>query len=142
MISRLRAHPTVVLATLAALLVVAPVVTDPANRALGLRFVDGFGTHWWFWYVGEVIAGRQGLLHTDLFFYPTGKDVFAHTGGNLLDGLLAWPLRELFGATAGYNLWIAVVVATNFGAGSVLGRTVTGERGWPAGVATGARFRA
>ena len=135
MISRLRAHPTVVLATLAALLVVAPVVTDPANRALGLRFVDGFGTHWWFWYVGEVIAGRQGLLHTDLFFYPTGKDVFAHTGGNLLDGLLAWPLRELFGATAGYNLWIAVVVATNFGAGSVLGRTVTGERGWPAGVA-------
>ena len=116
------------------LLVLAPVVAAPTERALGLRYVDGFGTQWWFWYLGEVLAGRQTLGHTDLLFFPTGKDVFAHTGGNLFDALCAWPLRRLLGDALGYNVWIGVVVASNFAAGSVLGRTISGRAGWPGGL--------
>jgi hypothetical protein len=117
------------------LVVTAPVLLQPASRALGLQFVDGFGTQWWFWYLGEVLAGREDLVHTDLLFFPTGKDVFAHTGGNLLDALLAWPLRALLGPVVGYNAWIALVVLTNFAAGARLGRAFTGEPAWLAGVA-------
>ncbi len=125
----------VALGALAVLLVLAPVLTAPTERALGERYVDGFGTQWWFWYAGELVAGRASFFHTDLLFYPTGKDVFTHTGGNLLDAMLALPLRALLGNTAGYNAWIGVVVATNFAAGTRLGRVATGLPGWPAGVA-------
>ena len=116
------------------LLVLGPVLAAPAQRVLGLRYVDGFGTQWWFWYLGEILAGREGLGHTDLLFFPTGKDVFAHTGGNLFDALCAWPLRRLLGDALGYNVWIGVVVASNFAAGSVLGRTISGRAGWPGGL--------
>ena len=116
------------------LLVLAPVLADPAGRALGLRYVDGFGTQWWFWYLGEVLAGREDLTHTTLLFYPTGKEVFGHTGGNLFDALCAWPLRRLFGDAAGYNLWIAVLLASNFAGGSVLGRAFSDRPGWLGGL--------
>ena len=77
------------------LLVVAPALLHPTGDALGLRYVDGYGTYWWFWYLGEVLAGRQDLVHTDLLFHPWGKEVFAHTGGNLLDFLRrSVPLAE------------------------------------------------
>ncbi|MSQ01689.1 MAG: hypothetical protein EXR71_07320 [Myxococcales bacterium] len=115
-------------------LVLAPILTAPVERVLGLRYVDGFGTQWWFWYLGEVLAGRQSLTHTDLLFFPTGKDVFTHTGGNLFDALCAWPLRRILGDSLGYNTWIGVVVASNFAAGSVLGRTMSGRAGWPGGL--------
>ncbi|GDX82130.1 hypothetical protein LBMAG42_39410 [Deltaproteobacteria bacterium] len=124
-----------VLGGLAVLVVLAPVLLAPTERALGERYVDGFGTQWWFWYAGELVAGRASFFHTDLLFYPTGKDVFTHTGGNLLDAMLALPLRAILGNTAGYNAWIAVVVATNFAAGARLGRIATGLPGWPAGIA-------
>ena len=101
---------------------------------VGVRYVDGFGTMWWFWYLGEVVAGRADLVHTNLLFFPGGKDVFAHTGGNLLDGLAAWPLRAVLGPVLGYNAWIAVLVATNFAAGAYLGRVMTRSPGWPAGL--------
>lgn len=117
------------------LLVVAPALLHPTGDALGLRYVDGYGTYWWFWYLGEVLAGRQDLVHTDLLFHPWGKEVFAHTGGNLLDALLAWPLRAVFGPTAGTNAWIAVVVGTNYAAGCKLGSAFTGRSGWLSGVA-------
>lgn len=117
------------------LLVVAPAIPHPTGDALGLKFVDGYGTYWWFWYLGEVIAGRQDLVHTDLLFHPWGKEVFAHTGGNLLDALFAWPLRAVFGPTAGTNAWIAVLVATNFAAGCRLGAAFTRQPGWLSGVA-------
>lgn len=114
--------------------VLAGVVASPTTRVAGVRYVDGFGTMWWFWYLGEVLAGRAGLLHTDLLFFPGGKEVFAHTGGNMLDGLAAWPLRLLLGPVLGYNAWIAALVATNFAAGAYLGRVATGSPGWPAGL--------
>lgn len=116
------------------LVVLAEVARAPASTVVGTRYVDGFGTQWWYWYLGEVLAGRQSILHTDLLFFPGGKDIFAHTGGNMLDALCAWPLRLVLGPVLGYNAWIAVLVATNFAAGSHLGRVATGSPGWPAGL--------
>lgn len=119
----------------AILLVCARVFVAPWRWAVGDALVDGFGTHWFFWYVQEVMAGRTGWLHTDLLFYPWGKDVYVHTGGNLLDAVLATPLLLVFGRTLGYNLWIALMLAGNGWAGARLGRAMGATVGWPGGLA-------
>lgn len=118
----------------AALIVVWPALGDFDERVLGTRYVDAFGTHWWFWYFDELVAGRASFEHTNLLFFPTGKDIFAHTGGNLLDAAVSWPLRQVFSAAAAYNLWIAFLTTSNVLAGAYLGRTATGMPGWPGGL--------
>ncbi len=119
----------------AVLLVCARVLPAPWRWAVGDGVVDGFGTHWFFWYVREAMAGRTGWIHTDLLFFPWGKDVYVHTGGNLLDAVLAAPLIVVFGSTLGYNLWIALLLAGNGWAGARLGRAMGARDGWPAGLA-------
>lgn len=107
----------------------------PLQALVGRAWVDGFGTHWFYWYVREILAGRQSPAHTDLFFYPWGKDIFAHTGSNLLDALLAAPLLSLFGPVAGYNLWIALLLLGNAWGGAQLARALgtPAERAWVGG---------
>lgn len=124
-------------ALVAVSVVVWPALGQFGESVLGTRYVDGFGTQWWYWYFDEMVAGRQGLLHTDLLFYPSGKEIFAHTGGNLLDAALSWPIRRIFPAAAAYNLWIVALTASNVLAGSYLGRTTTGLPGWPSGLLLG-----
>ena len=91
----------------------ARVVPDPAGRLLGAAWLDGFGTQWFYWWMGEVLAGRSPLARTDLLFFPWGKDVYLHTGGNLLDALLAAPFRLVLGPVAGSNAFVAAVLAGN-----------------------------
>lgn len=91
----------------------ARVIPDPTGRLLGSAWLDGFGTQWFYWWMGEVVAGRASLANTDLLFYPWGKEVYLHTGGNLLDALLAAPLRWVLGPVAGSNLFVAAVLAGN-----------------------------
>jgi hypothetical protein len=86
---------------------------EGTTRLLGRQYVDAWGTQWFYWFVGRQVAAGQGLGHTDLFFYPWGKDIYLHTGGNVLDALLAWPVRYLVGPVAGYNLFVLAIVATN-----------------------------
>lgn len=105
------------------------------GRVLGSETVDGYGTQWFFWFAGEILAGRQPAGWTDLLFFPWGKDVYAHTGGNLVDAFLAWPLRVVFGPVWGFNLWIVVVLATNALAGARLARAFGATRLWPAALA-------
>ncbi len=112
-------------------------VASPASRVAGSPTVDGFGTQWFYWFAGEVAAGRQQAGWTDLLFHPWGKDVYTHTGGNLLDAWLAWPLREALGPVLGFNAWIVIVLATNAWAGARLAAAFgvgAGAR-WPAAVA-------
>ncbi|MDP2312535.1 MAG: hypothetical protein Q8P41_06480 [Pseudomonadota bacterium] len=117
--------------------VLGPVVLSPASRIVGSPSVDGFGTQWFFWFASEVLAGRQGAGWTDLLFFPWGKDLYAHTGGNLVDAWLATPLRYTFGPVAGFDLWIAVLLATNAWAGARLAAAFGVPKGWrwPAAVA-------
>ncbi|MFN7144489.1 MAG: hypothetical protein ACK4YP_11975, partial [Myxococcota bacterium] len=86
---------------------------DGTTRFLGREYVDAWGTQWFYWFVGRQVALGEGFGHSDLFFHPWGKDIYLHTGGNVLDGILAWPLRWLLGPVAGYNLFVLAIVATN-----------------------------
>jgi hypothetical protein len=103
--------------TLFCALAVVRVLASPTGLALGEGHVDGYGTIWHFWWVGA----EHGWLRTTLLFHPWGKDIFAHNGDNVLDAVLAWPMRAVLGGTLAYNLWILVVLATNAAGGWALG---------------------
>lgn len=121
--------------TLAAVLGV--VARARPTQVLGSPTVDGYGTQWFYWFAGEVLAGRQAPGWTDLLFHPWGKDLYTHTGGNLLDAWIAAPLRVGLGAVTGFNLWIALLLVSNAWAGVRLAEALgiqTSAR-WVAGVA-------
>ncbi|MCP4808911.1 MAG: hypothetical protein GY884_26555 [Proteobacteria bacterium] len=94
-------------------LVLARVWTSPTSHIAGAEFLDAMGTQWFFAYPGWVLSGATGLAETTLLFHPWGKPVFLHTGGNLLDAVLAAPLRAVFGEVLGYNLWLVVLCGFN-----------------------------
>jgi hypothetical protein len=125
--------PRGALAVVLAILIVT--VSVLGGGVLGSPTVDGFGTQWFFWFAGEILAGRQSAGWTDLLFYPWGKDLYAHTGGNLIDAWAAAPLRAVFGPVLGFNLWIVVVLTTNALAGARLARAFGATRLWPAALA-------
>ena len=92
-------------------LVLIGVVLGPAlprlhTHFLGIAEVDHFGTQWFYWFTERGLLEGHSLLRTELFYHPWGKDVLVHTGANLLDALLAIPLRLLLGPVLGYNLFL------------------------------------
>ncbi|MDG1481792.1 MAG: hypothetical protein P8R54_19510 [Myxococcota bacterium] len=94
---------------------------------LGIEYVDHYGTQWFYWFV-EQQAGNEGSDHTDLFFYPWGKDIFAHTGTNVLDAWMAVPFRRLFGDILGYNIFLLFMLTLTGLAFIPLAREVTDNR--------------
>ena len=56
------------------------------------------------------------------------KDIYLHTGGNVLDAIIAWPLRWVFGAVAGYNFWIVLVLFFNYVGMRALAEQVGADR--------------
>jgi hypothetical protein len=75
--------------------------------------VDAFGTHWFYWWTRTCIEHLQNPGFTNLFFYPSGKDVFAHTGLNLVDAALSVPFQWVFGPTLYQPLFIVVLQLGN-----------------------------
>lgn len=108
--------------------VIQPVIPGFWRQFIGRTWVDAWGTQWFFWLGERQVLSGEGFLKTDLLFHPWGKDVYLHTGGNLLDAWLALPFRLLLGPVAGYNLWIALLVFTNGLAGAWLARRFGGGR--------------
>lgn len=104
----------------AGVLATARVWLAPHRELAGTDFLDGMGTQWFFALPEWVQEGRSGLIHTDMLFHPWGKEVFLHTGANLVDALLAWPLRALAGPILGYNLFVLLLFALNGFAGGRL----------------------
>lgn len=99
------------LVPLLALLVLSGVVLGPGfetigSRFLGYEYVDHYGTQWFYWFVEYALQTGASLTHTDLFFYPWGKDIFGHTGSNVLDAFLALPFRAALGHIVGYNAFV------------------------------------
>ncbi|MDP2306825.1 MAG: hypothetical protein Q8P18_12450 [Pseudomonadota bacterium] len=115
---------------LAVVAVLGPVLLHPGTRVVGSPSVDGFGTQWFFWFASEVLSGRQPAGVTDLLFHPWGKDLYAHTGGNLVDAWLAAPLRAVLGPVAGFDAWVVVVLLTNAWAGLRLAAAFGAPRRW------------
>ena len=95
------------------LAVFGPVLPQLAGVFLGREDVDTYGTQWFYWYVGEQILSGHGFGWTDLYFFPWGKDVYTDTGGNVLDALVALPLRALLGPTVGYNVFCLLALLAN-----------------------------
>ena len=80
---------------------------------LGSDHVDMWGTHWFYWMFEQRLLQGEPFAHTDLLFYPWGKDVYLHTGGNVLDALLAFPFRWSLGDTLGFNVFVLAILTTN-----------------------------
>ncbi len=95
---------------------------------LGFEYVDGYGTQWFYWFVERSVRSGEPLGHTDLFFHPWGKEIFAHTGTNVLDAYLALPFRMLLGPVAGYNVFVLLALLANGVAFAFLAGQLTRDR--------------
>ena len=81
-------------------------LTTLATRFLGIEYVDHYGTQWFYWFAEHQLRTGEGFGHSDLMFFPYGKDIYLHTGANVLDAILAVPFRALLGSVLGYNLFV------------------------------------
>ncbi|MCB9741190.1 MAG: hypothetical protein H6741_16525 [Alphaproteobacteria bacterium] len=94
---------------------------------LGTAGVDQWGTQWFYWFTAQGLLSGEGFGETDLFFYPWGKDIYAHTGANVLDAILAAPLRAWLGPEWGYNLFVLGTLVLNALAAAKLAREATDD---------------
>jgi hypothetical protein len=109
--------------------VFGPSLLHLGGRFLGIEYVDHYGTQWFYWYVEHQLRAGEAMGHTDLYFFPWGKDIFLHTGTNVLDGYLALPFRLLLGPVAGYNAFVLTGLLATGLAFWVLARDYTEDRG-------------
>ncbi|MBN1336066.1 MAG: hypothetical protein JXB39_08910 [Deltaproteobacteria bacterium] len=105
-----------------------PAMLHLPSRFLGIEYVDHYGTQWFYWFVEHQLRTGQGMGYTDLFFFPWGKDIFLHTGANVLDGYAALPFRWVFGPVLGYNLFVLTGLALTGVAFGFLVREFTEDR--------------
>ena len=108
--------------------VFGPSVPYLQDHLLGVEYVDHYGTQWFYWFVEHQLETGQGMGHTDLYFHPWGKDIFLHTGANVLDGYLALPFRWGLGPTLGYNIFVLLGLACSGVAFWFLAREFTDDR--------------
>lgn len=116
-----------------ALPVLGPGVTDWAGAYLGQDDVDLWGTQWFYWLAGRRVLSGEPFAHTELLFHPWGKDVYLHTGGNVIDAVLALPFRFLLGPILGYNAFVIGLLLTNGICASLLARELDAPP-WAAGL--------
>lgn len=110
--ARTRALP-VLCALVLGLVVLGPALADPTTWLAGEANVDAYGTWWFQWWVAHALATGVSPFHADVLFYPFGKDILRHTGGNVLDVALLAPLRWLAGPVVAWNALVFATVATN-----------------------------
>lgn len=89
--------------------------------------VDAFGTHWFYWWIKVCVESFGDPSYTNLFFFPFGKDVFAHTGNNFVDAVMSVPFQWVFGHTLYSPVWTVVLVLGNALAFRPLARYVLGD---------------
>lgn len=107
----LRPALAVVLGLVAALFL--GTLTRLSTEFLGIEYVDHYGTQWFYWFAQHQIEQGEGFGHTDLMFFPYGKDIYLHTGANVLDAILAVPFRALLGGVLGYNTFVCLALAAS-----------------------------
>ena len=101
-----KSAPTWVLVGGLWLLALGSVIPSITSHFLGFEMVDYYGTLWFYWWVDHQMAAGESMHDAHVFFHPFGKDLFGHTGSNILDAVLAVPFRRLFGPVLGYNLFV------------------------------------
>ncbi len=88
--------------------------------------VDAFGTWWFFDWIRLCIEQGGDPSQTRFFFWPLGKDNFAHTGNNFVDAVMSVPLQWLLGAHY-QPVWIVIVLLGNAATFRPLAREVLGD---------------
>jgi len=116
--------------TLLAVTAVAPALYGgPAYIGDG---VDVYGTFWFYGWVSHCVDTWTNPGFTDWMFHPYGKDIFAHTGGNIVDALASLPFQWAFG-TPGFQppFIVCILLANAWGVRKLLaGQGVTGWACW------------
>lgn len=95
------------------LVVLGPTLADPSEWLAGAATVDTYGTWWFQWWVADAVARGVSPFQADVLFFPWGKDILTHTGGNLLDVAALLPVRFVLGPAAAWNTLVFAAVATN-----------------------------
>ena len=93
------------------LLAVAGAIGRP-GRVIG-DGVDLYGTFWFYWWIDRCLTSLTDPSFTDMMFHPLGKDIFAHTGNNFVDAVLAWPVQALLPYPGYQPVWVLVLLAVN-----------------------------
>jgi len=75
--------------------------------------VDMYGTVWFYWYAKQTLLTLTDPSWTDLFFYPLGKDIFAHTGNNLVDAWASIPLQMIMPGFSWVKWWVVLMMVLN-----------------------------
>ena len=117
-----------------ALALVAIAGALPSGRVVG-EGVDLYGTLWFYWWQLDCLRTGADPGFTELFFHPLGKDIFAHTGNNLVDAKLSVPFQLLWGYPDYQKWFVAVLLVANGLAFRPLAKEVLGE-GSPAFLAS------
>ena len=108
----------------------APVLTAPWRWMAGTAHVDAHGTAWFYAFTARALREGSSLAGSELLFFPWGKEVWRHTGGNLVDAALAAPLTTLLGPVAGYGAWVGCVLAANAWGGLRMADALGAPRAW------------
>ena len=108
--------------------VFGPTLSRLHTHFLGIEYVDHYGTQWFYWFVEQQVRTGESSDHTGLFFHPWGKDIYAHTGTNVLDAWLAVPFRILLGHVLGYNVFVLFMLGISGVAFYWLARECTEDR--------------
>ncbi len=108
----------------------------PGVGLAGHPSVDAYGSWWFQWLTAKAVAGQASLVHAEMLFFPWGKELFSHTGANVVDALAILPVRWLLGPEAAWNaLYIGAITTNGMAAGLGLLRL---GRGRPAALAAAA----
>jgi hypothetical protein len=97
----------------------------PQGRVVG-EGVDLYGTLWFYWWQLDCLRSGADPGFTDLFFHPLGKDIFAHTGNNLVDAKLSVPFQLIWGYPDYQKWFVAGLLVANGLAFRPLAREVLG----------------
>ena len=97
--------------------------------------IDVYGTFWFYGWVDHCVRTFTDPSFTDWMFHPYGKDIFAHTGGNIVDALVSLPFQWLLGTPGFQPVFIVSVLLAN---GWAFRRLINGlgVRGFPGWAAT------
>jgi hypothetical protein len=89
--------------------------------------VDAYGTHWFYAWMRTCVEHLGDPSRTNLFFFPLGKDHFAHTGNNLVDALASVPFQWVLGPTLYQPVFVIVLLVLNGLAFRAMARELVGE---------------
>jgi len=98
--------------------------------------VDMYGTFWFYWWIQECLIEWKDPGFTKLFFYPLGKDIFAHTGNNFVDALIAQPFQWILGYPRYQPVYVGFLLLVNALCFRPLAGEVLGRGTWAAWAST------